>query len=58
MLIYRLSGGMKAFGTVLFNSMEKQVSIKFNSFAPMWRVVTPGLNLKGKCKNHNCQAKN
>ena len=56
--LMRVTGGMKAFGTVLFNSMEKQVSVKFNALAPSWRIVTPGLNLKGKCKNLQCDAKN
>ena len=40
---------MKQFGTVLFNSMEKMESIKFYKLAPEWRIVTAGLNLKGKC---------
>ena len=57
-IILRMVGGMKQFGTVLFNSMEKMEAIKFSKLAPSWRVVSAGLNLKGKCNQVSCEANN
>ena len=39
-----------------FSDLKSQETIRFNSSAPKWRIVTRGLNLEGTCQNSECEA--
>lgn len=41
-----------------FNRLEERVETDFDQDAPRYRVVTRGLNLKGRCTTVGCEARN
>lgn len=51
----RLCGGHSEAGFA-FASMEKGEERTFSKRAPNYRLLFPGLNLKGRCKNPKCSA--
>lgn len=55
-VVSRLRGG----GTIPlpFSDLEKEIQLDFAPSAPQWRIISPGLNLKGICKNSDCPAYN
>eukprot|EP00735_Rhodelphis_limneticus_P012160 TRINITY_DN5362_c0_g1::TRINITY_DN5362_c0_g1_i1::g.24154::m.24154 TRINITY_DN5362_c0_g1::TRINITY_DN5362_c0_g1_i1::g.24154 ORF type:complete len:480 (-),score=30.47,sp/Q3E7K8/UBQ12_ARATH/46.00/6e-16,sp/Q3E7K8/UBQ12_ARATH/46.05/8e-14,sp/Q3E7K8/UBQ12_ARATH/42.00/3e-13,ubiquitin/PF00240.18/9.7e+03,ubiquitin/PF00240.18/4e-09,ubiquitin/PF00240.18/4.1e+03,zf-RING_2/PF13639.1/1.6e+02,zf-RING_2/PF13639.1/5.8e-08,Rad60-SLD/PF11976.3/1.1e+02,Rad60-SLD/PF11976.3/3.6e-05,zf-rbx1/PF12678.2/1.3e+03,zf-rbx1/PF126 len=52
----RLRGGGNCISFVDISDSRVVQQVAFSDQAPAWRIVTPGLNIEGKCNNSSCKA--
>ena len=55
-LVLRIRGGGGGPQPFTFNGMSNEVTLKFSSSAPKWRMVREWISWIGKCENFSCKA--